>query len=82
MADQYAQITQEQNYSSAAAVTPGSTAFAPTRALYVGADGNVTVQMADDTGTVTFVGVVAGTVLPISVIKVTAAAGGNIVALR
>jgi hypothetical protein len=36
------------------------------RALYVGADGNVTVVMKDGTSA-TFVGVTAGTLLPIEV---------------
>jgi hypothetical protein len=68
----------------AAAVVPGPTPFAdPTRYIYVGAAGSVTVIMADDaTQTpVTFAAVPAGTLLPIAVSAVTVAAGGSIVAL-
>lgn len=55
----------------AAAVTPNdTTVFAgPTRGIYVGGAGNLTVDMADG-GSVTFVGVLAGSLLPIQVTKV------------
>jgi hypothetical protein len=55
-----------------------------TRALYIGADGNVAVRMTSGT-TVTFQGVVAGTILPIQVNRVlttgTTVAAGAILAL-
>jgi hypothetical protein len=74
-----------QNFATrAAAVTPGPTTFAdPTRYLYVGAAGSVTVIMAGDASMtpVTFAAVPAGTLLPIAVIAVTVAAGGGVVAL-
>lgn len=68
----------------ALAVTPSPTPFAdPTRYLYVGAAGSVTVIMAGDaTQTpVTFAGIPAGTLLPIAVTAVTVAAGGSVLAL-
>ena len=36
-----------------------------TRAIYVGGAGNISVVLADDSSAVTFVGLVAGSVLPI-----------------
>jgi hypothetical protein len=71
----------------ASAVTPGDTTLNPTRALYIGTGGNLTVQMAADLDgeggeTVTFISVATGSILPISVIKVTAATtASSIVAL-
>lgn len=56
----------------AAAVTVSDSTdltLAPCRALWIGAAGNVSVVMADDT-TITFTGVNAGTLLPISVKRV------------
>jgi len=55
-----------------AAVTPSDSTVVNFRALYVGAGGNVAVIFRDDaTDTaVTLVGVVTGTVLPISVKQV------------
>ena len=57
--------------STAEAVTPSDTTklSAVTRALYVGGAGNVAVLMADGS-TATFVGVPAGSVLPIRVQRV------------
>lgn len=56
---------------SAEAVTPSdSTVLKPTRGLYVGAAGNVKVDMAERGTAVTFVGLQAGTLLPVQVIKV------------
>ena len=66
------------------AITPNdSTVLATTRGLYVGGAGNVAIQAADGT-TATLSGVVAGTVLPIQVVKVnaTGTTATNIVALR
>jgi hypothetical protein len=59
--------------SYASAVTKSdSTVLTATRGLWVGGAGNVTVTMAGENpqGAVTFVGVAAGTLLPISVVKV------------
>lgn len=58
--------------AGAAAVTPSdSTVYDPPgRALWVGALGNVAVRMAGDQSVITFVGVAAGTLLPIAVDKV------------
>lgn len=48
------------------AITPGSSVLANiTKALYVGGAGNVRVLLHGDTTPVTFVGVPAGTTLPI-----------------
>lgn len=70
---------------NATAVTPSDvTVFdPPTKALYIGADGNVAVMLADDTAAVTFVGVVAGQILPLRAKKVmsTNTTASNIVAL-
>jgi hypothetical protein len=44
-----------------------TTEFKVTRGLWVGGAGNVAVKMADDTAAVTFVGVAAGTLLPLRV---------------
>lgn len=41
----------------------------PTKALYVGGAGDVAVLMVDDDNPVTFVGVQAGTLLPIRIKK-------------
>lgn len=58
--------------------------FLPTRGLYVGGTGNVTVVMAGPAGnTVQFVGVPTGFILPISCVRVTTATTAtSIVALR
>lgn len=59
--------------TDAAAVTPADSALtdAPTRAVYVGGAGNLAVTFVDGT-TVTFVGVPAGTLLPIAVKEILA----------
>lgn len=57
---------------SAAVVTVSDTNVLPqTRGLYVGGAGNIAVTMSDGND-VTFTGVTAGQILPISVIKVKA----------
>jgi hypothetical protein len=69
----------------AAAVTPSdATTFSvPTRALYVGATGNVRVRFASDQTLVTFVGCQAGQILPVRVDRVlsTSTTATSIVAL-
>lgn len=67
----------------AAAVTPNdSTDIRPTRGLYVGGAGNIKVDMALG-NVVTFTGVLAGSILPVQVVKVysTDTTATNIVAL-
>jgi hypothetical protein len=70
--------------ASFGAVTPSNSVNLTTeaRALYVGGDGDVAAVGPDD-GVATFVGVVAGTVLPIKVKRVnsTNTTATNIVAL-
>lgn len=72
------------NAYNAVAVTPNDSADLTDigAALYVGGDGNVRVKMAGG-NTVTFTGVVAGTVLPILVDRVysTSTTATNILAL-
>jgi hypothetical protein len=67
----------------AAAVTKSdATVLTATRALYVGGDGDLVVEMMGDGAEVTFPGVLGGTVLPIRVVKVKAATTAtNVVAL-
>jgi hypothetical protein len=55
----------------AAAVTASDATLLPaTRALWVGGAGNVAVLFSGDAAAVTLVGVAAGTLLPIQVVKV------------
>jgi hypothetical protein len=42
----------------------------PTKALYIGGGGNIAVLLADDTASVIFSAVPAGTILPVRVTKV------------
>ena len=68
----------------AVAVTKSdTTVLVHTRALFVGGAGNVAVRMAHGQNTVTFTGVPAGALLPISVDKVmeTNTTATNIVAV-
>jgi len=70
---------------SALAVTPSdSTVLPTTRGLWVGVAGNVAVTMADDGNNITFVGVLAGSILPIQVTQVlaTGTTATNIIALN
>ena len=78
---------QTQDFSpltSAASVTPHNTNELSyvTRAVYVGATGNVAVTMQDG-GDVTFVGVPAGTTIPIrvTIVKATGTTATSIIAL-
>jgi len=70
--------------TNAVAVTPSDSVDLSyvSRAVYVGASGNVKVVMADS-GTVTFVGVPAGATLPIRVSRIwsTGTTATNIIAL-
>ena len=54
------------------AITPSDAALLPneTRGLYVGTAGDVAVVLVDDTATVTFVGLVAGSVYPLRIKQV------------
>lgn len=64
---------QGEPASWAFAITPGSDELAVyPRALYVGVAGDVEVTMLGDGVSATFVGVPAGTILPIRVSHVTA----------
>jgi hypothetical protein len=67
----------------AVAITPSNTTvLRPTRGIYVGTGGNIAVQMALG-NTVTLVGVLGGSILPIQVVKVlsTNTTASNMVAL-
>lgn len=59
----------------ASAITPSDvTVFAqPTRGLYIGGSGNITVEMADGGTSVLFVGLMSGIVYPFQVTRVYAA---------
>jgi hypothetical protein len=69
----------------ASTITPSNvTVFEqPTRGLYVGSFGNLTVDMADGGSSVVFVGVQGGTILPIQVTRIyaTGTTATNIVGL-
>ena len=53
-------------------ITPSNseTIVPPLRALYIGGAGDVKVDMADTGAAITFVGVPAGTILPVRVTRV------------
>ena len=77
-------ITRLIPAESATAVTPSdSTVISPTRALYVGATGDVKVDMADGT-TVTYANLAAGIIHPLSVTRVysTDTTATSIIAVR
>jgi hypothetical protein len=79
-----AQITGSQHYdipyTEAVAITAGATPFAPTRALYVGGAGSVTVTMLSGTS-VAFGAVPAGTTIQIGITAFTAGSATSVVAL-
>ena len=63
-----------ESYRGGVAVTKSDdTVLAPTRGLFVGGTGNLTVDFADGTVNVLLTAPVVGTILPISVVKVKAA---------
>jgi len=71
-------------HRASAVTTSDSTVFEqPTRALYIGAAGNVVVDMADGGTAVTFVAVQGGTILPIQVTRIytTGTTASSIVAM-
>lgn len=75
MSDQYAGINPLTGSAfQAAAITPSDSAelVRMTKGLYVGGAGNLNLLLAGDTTPVVFVGVAAGTVLPVRVAKVMA----------
>ena len=70
-------ITQTVPARNAQAIIPGDTGNGPDngevefcRGVYIGGDGNLTVILEDDVLPTTFVGVVAGSLLPIRVSRV------------
>lgn len=71
MADEFTstQDSPLQSARNASAVTPhDSNALANvSKGLYVGGAGNIACRLVDDSADVTFVGIAAGTVLPIRV---------------
>ena len=84
----------EDNYSesaitapapSAAAIVPSDTVNLESRSrgIYIGAAGDISAQMAGEGGAVLFTGLVAGSILPIRVIRVnvTSTTASNLVAL-
>lgn len=58
--------------SNAAAITPNDGANLPNtaRGIFIGGDGNITVDMLDIGTNITFVGVQGGTFLPLMITKV------------
>jgi hypothetical protein len=59
------------SYRGGIAVTPSdATVLTPTKGLYIGGAGNVTVDFADGTTGVLLTAVAVGTLYPISVVKV------------
>ena len=75
---------------NAEAITPGDSGSGPgsgevkySRGIYVGGAGNLSVEMNGEGSAVVFVGVVAGTLLPIEVTRIydTSTTATNIVAV-
>lgn len=63
--------TVQESYRGGVAVTPDDTTLlAPTRGLYIGGTGDVTVDFADGTTDVLLTAPILGTIHPISVIRV------------
>jgi hypothetical protein len=62
------------SYRGGVAVTASDTTkLAPTKGLWVGGAGNLTVDFADGTTDVLLTAIIVGTIYPISVVKVKAA---------
>jgi hypothetical protein len=77
-------ITSNAPYQGGVTVTASdSTVLGRTRAIWVGGAGNMAVKMADG-DIIVFIGITAGTMLPISVTQVrsTSTTATNILALR
>lgn len=69
-----------ESFRGGVAVTPSdSTVLAPTRGLYVGGTGNLTVDFADGTTNVVLTAPALGIVHPISVVKVKAATTATLI---
>lgn len=63
-----------ESYRGGVAITKSDTdLIAPTRGIYVGGTGDLTVDFADGTTDVVITAPVVGTILPVSVIRVKAA---------
>ena len=73
----YTQVPHTNPATKAAAITGTDTYTVPTRAIIPGAAGTLTVKMSGDSAT-TSIKVVAGTVLPLSVIQITAAPADSV----
>jgi hypothetical protein len=78
-----ADATVSAHRASAVTTSDATIYVQPTRALYIGAAGNLTVDMADGGSSVLFVGVQGGTLLPIQVTRIyaTGTTATSIVAL-
>lgn len=81
--DTFIQVNSANPATHAAAVTPSNSTVLPaTRGLFVGGAGTIVATMDGNGASVTFTGVVAGSILPIRVTKVGAdSTATNIVAL-
>ena len=70
---------------NAAAITPNDATdlTEATRAIFVGGDGNIALDMAGDGTNIVFMGVVAGTILPVRATRVysTNTTASNLIAL-
>jgi hypothetical protein len=67
------------------AVTPSDSTVINCEAIYIGGDGNVAIKHRAENTTVTFVGVTAGTILPVKIVGgriMAATTATNIVALQ
>lgn len=69
-----------EGYRGGVAVTKSdSTVLAPTRGVFVGGTGNLTVDFADGSTDVVITAPVVGQILPISVVKVKAATTATLI---
>ena len=67
-------------FTAGFAITPG-TACPPTRAIYVGGNGNIQLELIGG-GTVTFTSVLVGTFLHVCTTNVVAATASNLIGLQ